>query len=108
MGSLGEADSDRDADPPTSLQVLRSAMQEELSVSQTPGSLVALLCTPGLGLRTCVFTLCHAVAPSSVRLARPHPPGPSLRLGPPAARKPGVRALLASTGSADSSTGPTG
>uniref|UniRef100_A0AC11BBX4 Solute carrier family 22 member 12 n=1 Tax=Ovis aries TaxID=9940 RepID=A0AC11BBX4_SHEEP len=39
------------------VKVLRSAMQEELSVSQTPGSLVALLCTPGLGLRTCVFTL---------------------------------------------------
>ncbi|KAJ1066096.1 hypothetical protein K5549_013609 [Capra hircus] len=39
------------------IKVLRSAMKEELSVSQTPGSLVALLCTPGLGLQTCVFTL---------------------------------------------------
>ena len=43
---------------PTSIQVLHSAKQEELSVSQTPGSLVALLHTPGLGLRTCVFILC--------------------------------------------------
>uniref|UniRef100_A0ABI0NZM7 Solute carrier family 22 member 12 n=1 Tax=Bos taurus TaxID=9913 RepID=A0ABI0NZM7_BOVIN len=35
------------------IEVLRSAKQEELSVSQTPGSLVALLHTPGLGLWTC-------------------------------------------------------
>uniref|UniRef100_A0A8C6FWD5 Solute carrier family 22 member 12 n=1 Tax=Moschus moschiferus TaxID=68415 RepID=A0A8C6FWD5_MOSMO len=40
------------------VEVLRSAMQEELSVSQTPGSLVALLRTPGLGFRTWVFILC--------------------------------------------------
>uniref|UniRef100_A0A4W2DP83 Uncharacterized protein n=1 Tax=Bos indicus x Bos taurus TaxID=30522 RepID=A0A4W2DP83_BOBOX len=35
------------------IEVLCSAKQEELSVSQTPGSLVALLHTPGLGLWTC-------------------------------------------------------
>lgn len=33
-------------------------MQEELSVGQAPATLSTLLCTPGLGLRTCVSTLC--------------------------------------------------
>ncbi|XP_016075731.1 PREDICTED: solute carrier family 22 member 12 isoform X3 [Miniopterus natalensis] len=39
-------------------EVLLSAMQKELSVSQTPTNLGNLLCTPGLGLRTFVSTLC--------------------------------------------------
>ncbi|EFB26242.1 hypothetical protein PANDA_004840, partial [Ailuropoda melanoleuca] len=39
-------------------EVLLSAMQEELSVGQAPASLGALVCTPGLRLRTCVSTLC--------------------------------------------------
>uniref|UniRef100_A0A8D1TCR7 Major facilitator superfamily (MFS) profile domain-containing protein n=2 Tax=Sus scrofa TaxID=9823 RepID=A0A8D1TCR7_PIG len=40
------------------IEVLLSAMQEELSVGQAPATLSTLLCTPGLGLRTCVSTLC--------------------------------------------------
>ncbi|XP_004437617.1 PREDICTED: solute carrier family 22 member 12 isoform X3 [Ceratotherium simum simum] len=40
------------------IEVLLSAMQEELSVSQAPASLGTLLRTPGLGLRTCVSALC--------------------------------------------------
>ncbi|XP_042762423.1 solute carrier family 22 member 12 isoform X1 [Panthera pardus] len=39
-------------------EALLSAMREELSASQAPASPAALLCTPGLGLRTCVSTLC--------------------------------------------------
>ncbi|XP_077615739.1 solute carrier family 22 member 12 isoform X1 [Crocuta crocuta] len=39
-------------------EVLVSAMQEELSAGQATASPGALLCTPGLGLRTCVSTLC--------------------------------------------------
>ncbi|KAM5319330.1 solute carrier family 22 member 12 isoform 6-T6 [Glossophaga mutica] len=39
-------------------EVLLSALQEELSVSQAPTSLGTLLCTPGLRLRTCASTLC--------------------------------------------------
>ncbi|XP_057584793.1 solute carrier family 22 member 12 isoform X1 [Hippopotamus amphibius kiboko] len=39
-------------------EVLLSTMQEELSVGQASASLGALLCTPGLGLRTCISTLC--------------------------------------------------
>ncbi|KAB0356382.1 hypothetical protein FD754_000538 [Muntiacus muntjak] len=37
------------------VEVLHSATQQELRVSQTPGSLVALLRTPGLGLQTCAL-----------------------------------------------------
>ncbi|XP_020938533.1 solute carrier family 22 member 12 isoform X2 [Sus scrofa] len=33
-------------------------IEEELSVGQAPATLSTLLCTPGLGLRTCVSTLC--------------------------------------------------
>ncbi|KAM5225361.1 solute carrier family 22 member 12 isoform 1-T1 [Hipposideros larvatus] len=40
------------------MEVLLSAMKEELSVRQAPASLNTLLCTPGLGLRTCVSVLC--------------------------------------------------
>lgn len=40
------------------MEVLLSAMQKELSVSQTPTNLGNLLCTPGLGLRTCASSLC--------------------------------------------------
>ncbi|XP_019500733.1 PREDICTED: solute carrier family 22 member 12-like [Hipposideros armiger] len=40
------------------MEVLLSAMKEELSVRQAPASLSTLLCTPGLGLRTCVSILC--------------------------------------------------
>uniref|UniRef100_A0A673V4B5 Solute carrier family 22 member 12 n=1 Tax=Suricata suricatta TaxID=37032 RepID=A0A673V4B5_SURSU len=39
-------------------EVLLSAMQEELSAGQSRASPRALFCTPGLGLRTCVSTLC--------------------------------------------------
>ncbi|XP_062951813.1 solute carrier family 22 member 12 isoform X3 [Cynocephalus volans] len=39
-------------------EVLLSAMQEELSAGQSPASLVTLLRTPGLHLRTCVSSLC--------------------------------------------------
>ncbi|XP_037002305.2 solute carrier family 22 member 12 isoform X2 [Artibeus jamaicensis] len=39
-------------------EVLLSALQEELSVSQAPTGLGTLLCTPGLRLRTCASTLC--------------------------------------------------
>ncbi|XP_036783470.1 solute carrier family 22 member 12 isoform X6 [Manis pentadactyla] len=40
------------------MEVLLSAMQEELSVGQGPASPGALFRTPGLRLRTCVSTLC--------------------------------------------------
>ncbi|XP_058383350.1 solute carrier family 22 member 12 isoform X1 [Diceros bicornis minor] len=40
------------------IEVLPSATQEDLSVSQAPASLGTLLRTPGLGLRTCVSALC--------------------------------------------------
>ncbi|XP_007943001.1 solute carrier family 22 member 12 [Orycteropus afer afer] len=40
------------------MEVLLSAMQEELSVGQARVSMSALLCTPGLCHRTCVSTLC--------------------------------------------------
>ncbi|XP_054581804.1 solute carrier family 22 member 12 [Eptesicus fuscus] len=40
------------------MEVVLSAMQEELSASRAPASLGSLLCTPGLGLRTAVSTLC--------------------------------------------------
>lgn len=53
----GQADAPS-AHCPLPLQVLLSAMQEELSVGQAPATLSTLLCTPGLGLRTCVSTLC--------------------------------------------------
>ncbi|XP_045039346.1 solute carrier family 22 member 12 isoform X2 [Desmodus rotundus] len=39
-------------------EVLLSALQEELRVSQAPTGLATLLRTPGLGLRTCASTLC--------------------------------------------------
>uniref|UniRef100_A0A8C3WZQ4 Solute carrier family 22 member 12 n=1 Tax=Catagonus wagneri TaxID=51154 RepID=A0A8C3WZQ4_9CETA len=40
------------------IEVLLSAMREELSVGQAPATLGTLLRTPGLGLRTWVSTLC--------------------------------------------------
>ncbi|XP_012633405.1 solute carrier family 22 member 12 [Microcebus murinus] len=40
------------------IEVLLSAMQEDLSVDQAPSSLGTLFRTPGLRLRTCVSTLC--------------------------------------------------
>ncbi|XP_036182683.1 solute carrier family 22 member 12 [Myotis myotis] len=40
------------------MEVVLSAMQEELSASRAPASLGHLLCAPGLGLRTGVSTLC--------------------------------------------------
>lgn len=57
LGGGGQADAPS-AHCPLPLQVLLSAMQEELSVGQAPATLSTLLCTPGLGLRTCVSTLC--------------------------------------------------
>uniref|UniRef100_A0A667HAB5 Solute carrier family 22 member 12 n=1 Tax=Lynx canadensis TaxID=61383 RepID=A0A667HAB5_LYNCA len=48
----------RAAEDTLTAEALLSAMREELSASQAPASPAALLCTPGLGLRTCVSTLC--------------------------------------------------
>ncbi|GAB5578046.1 solute carrier family 22 member 12 isoform X1 [Prionailurus iriomotensis] len=48
----------RAAEDTVTAEALLSAMREELSASQAPASPAALLCTPGLGLRTCVSTLC--------------------------------------------------
>ena len=95
---------------PRQLQVLLSATQEELSVGQAPASLGTLLRTSGLGLRTCVSTLCWWMP-----LRPPHPiRAPASASGQPSGcQQPGNLEsglwLASSQGaSAASSVGPTG